>query len=146
MRISLLILTVAIFVSCTADQKKAPNASNVSSAQPQAPQPVLNTSPQPAQSAAVDQKVVDEVKRIVGRVLGIDAKTIDANAPLSKLKVAADELDVVEIIMEIEESFSIGIRDDELGASEVSKVTNITVNELAELVDRKQKASTTTPK
>jgi len=40
---------------------------------------------------------------------------VDPNLPLSGLKVAADELDVVETVMSIEEELDVEIKDEEIG-------------------------------
>lgn len=101
--------------------------------------PEQKVSPSPAVSTADDKQIVDEIKRIVGKILGLDPKTIDVNAPLSKQKVAADELDVIEIVMAVEETFNVEIKDEELEGADLSQMTNITISKLAEIVARKQK-------
>ena len=74
----------------------------------------------------------------MGTQLDLDVRDVDADLPLSKQKKAADELDVVEIIMNVEEAFGIEIKDEEVGGSlgEVSK--DLSVKKLADIVSRKK--------
>ena len=101
----------------------------------------VDVSPTPARISAVNQKVVEQIKRIVGKIVGLDAKAIDVNAPLSMQKIAADELDVVEIILEVEDHFKIEIKDKEIGGgTDISQLPNLSVNHIAEVVVQKQKS------
>ena len=51
---------------------------------------------------------------------------------MSKQKKEADELDVVEIIMNVEVAFNIEIKDEEVG------VTDLSVKKLADIVSQKK--------
>jgi acyl carrier protein len=53
---------------------------------------------------------------------------------LSKQKNPADELDVVEIVMMVEEAYQVEIKDEEVGGTLDHVATNLTVRKLAELV------------
>lgn len=78
----------------------------------------------------MDQKnTVDRVIRVVEEQLGIDAGTAKPESHLED-DLDADSLDRIEIVLAIEEEFSIAISDQE---AETFK----TVSELADLVTRK---------
>lgn len=108
------------------------------------PKETIDNSPQVAKpivqsSATIDDgEIVNRIRHIVAKQLNLDAKEIDIDAPLSKQKIAADELDVVEIIMTVEESFNIEIKDEEIGGSDIKELTKLSVRQLAELVTRKK--------
>jgi len=55
-------------------------------------------------------------------------REVGVDMPLSKQKKSADELDVVEIIMNVEEAFNIEINDEEIG------VRDLSVKKLADIV------------
>jgi acyl carrier protein len=73
-------------------------------------------------------QVVDRVRAEVARVLKRNASQIDVAKPLSAS--GADELDVVEIVLAIEQAFKIVIPDSALGENP-SKT--LTVQQLAEI-------------
>ena len=54
---------------------------------------------QPASSEY--QRIVERIRGIVGSQLDLDVREVEMDVPLSKQKKAADELDVVEIIMAV---------------------------------------------
>ena len=92
-----------------------------------------------AQSAPPDyQRTLEEIGGIVGKQLDLDAREVDVDAPLSKQKKAADELDVVEIIMHVEEAFGIEIRDEEVGESSGEFGRDLSVKKLADIVSKKR--------
>ena len=103
------------------------------------PAVAANSSRIPA-SAKDHGAIAAEIQRLVADLLGLKPHDVGVNTPLSKLKKPADELDMVEIIMSIEERFDIEIKDDEIGGSDINAVTNITVNQLADMVVKKTKA------
>lgn len=77
------------------------------------------------------------VRQIVSRQLGVSYEEADSHTTLGDLN--ADELDVVELIMELEDSFSIIILDDDfktLGPRNDWEKT--TVLDLAEIVRSKR--------
>ena len=83
------------------------------------------------------QQTVDRVRSEVATVLKKDAAQIDVTTPLAAQ--GADELDIVEIVMAVEEAFKVEIPDSEVdeNVGEVSKT--LTVQKLAEIVARQQK-------
>jgi acyl carrier protein len=85
-----------------------------------------------SESAAADQQIVERVRGIVAKQLDLKVQEVDVDVPLSKLKKPADELDVIEIIMNVEEAFSIEIKDDEVASG------NLSVKALANIVSRKK--------
>jgi acyl carrier protein len=77
------------------------------------------------------------VRSEVATILKKDPARIDIAKPL--VAQGADELDIVEIVMAIEEAFEVEIPDSAIGESigDVSKT--LTVQKLAEIVSRQQK-------
>ena len=90
---------------------------------------------QPAQQQG--PSVVDKVRSEVALILGKKADEIDISKPLVAL--GADELDIVEIVMAVEEAFKVEIPDSVIGEKigEVSKT--LTVEKLAEVVSQQKK-------
>ena len=83
------------------------------------------------ESAAQYQRIVEKITEIVGNQLDLDGRDVDVDVPLSKQKKAADELDVVEIIMTVETAFNIEIKDEDVGK-------DLSVRKLADIVSRKK--------
>jgi len=141
MKIAFLILVLIVFNGCGADRQKFTNASKTeitnSRVEPGPPQ-ALSVS-----GSAENQKVLDVVKRIVGKDLELDPRSIDSDTPLSKL--GADGLDAVEIIMKIDEFFNVEIKDEDVGGSDISQLPNLTIRALAEIVIRTKAASANPP-
>jgi acyl carrier protein len=80
------------------------------------------------------EKTKIKVIEIVAKQLGIKIKDVKFEEPLSKQKIAADELDAVEIIMSVEEAFNIEIKDEDVN-SEVREIpSSLTVKKLTDLV------------
>jgi acyl carrier protein len=81
---------------------------------------------------------VNRVRSEVASILNQDPAQIDVTKPL--VAQGADELDIVEIVMAVEEAFEVEIPDSAIGdnVSEVSK--KLSVRQLAEIVSRQQKA------
>jgi acyl carrier protein len=77
------------------------------------------------------QRIVERISGIVGQQLDLDVSEVDVDVPL-KQKKAADELDVVEIIINVEEAFNIEITDDEVVSRDLS------VKKLADIVSKKK--------
>lgn len=63
-----------------------------------------------------------------------DPDSIDVKAPLAKL--GADELDMVEIILELEAQLNISIKDEELGDPDSYKT--LSTENLIDIVKRKK--------
>jgi acyl carrier protein len=98
------------------------------------PREVIST-----QSSSPDyQKTVERIRAIVGTQLNINAGEVDVDLPLLKQKKAADELDLVEIIMNVENTFNVEIKDDEVGESLEEIGKNLSVKKLADIVSRKK--------
>jgi acyl carrier protein len=87
-----------------------------------------------------DQRIQKEIIDIVAKQLGIEQGSVDINIPLSKQKAPADELDVVEIILTIEEKLGVEIKDEEIGETVQGATTGLTVKKLVEVVSKKKKA------
>ena len=86
------------------------------------------------QSASSDsQSIVETITDIVAQQLELDNTEVDVDLPLSKQKKPADELDVVEIVLNVEEAFDIGLNDEDVGNS-----SDLSVKKLADVVVRKQ--------
>lgn len=87
----------------------------------------------------VDPRIVEKVRTIAAEVLGVKAGDIQVDVPLSKQKAAADELDLVEIVMALEDAFGIEIRDEDLGGAPAEFTATTSVRKLAGIVARKKK-------
>ena len=83
-------------------------------------------------SSSEYQRILERISAIVGKQLDLNVREVDVDVPLSKQKKAADELDVVEIIMNVEEAFNIEIKDEEVGVKDLS------VKKLADIVSQKK--------
>ena len=83
------------------------------------------------------QQTVGRVRSEVATILKKDSAQIDVAKPL--VAQGADELDIVEIVMAVEEAFKVEIPDSAIGENigEVSKT--LTVQKLAEIVSRQQR-------
>lgn len=101
----------------------AVNVSNVTQGRPKSPHP---------------QEVLTKVRGIVAEVLSLKPEEVDVDAPLVKQKNAADELDVVEIVLTVEEAYDIEIKDEELGGTLEEVTTKLTVRRLADIVNRRK--------
>ena len=88
-----------------------------------------------SESAAEHQQIVERIRGIVAKQLDLKVQEVEVEVPLSKLKKPADELDVIEIIMNVEDEFSIEIKDDEVASG------NLSVKALANIVSRKKSHS-----
>lgn len=88
---------------------------------------------------AVDPKIVAKVRAIAAEILGVKPGDIDIDVPLSKQKAAADELDLVEIVMAVEDAFGIEIGDAELGGTPAEFTGTTSVKTLAGIAARKKR-------
>jgi acyl carrier protein len=94
---------------------------------------------QPAQSASTDDaQILSGIRNIVARQLSLEASAIEVDVPLAKQKVAADELDIIEIIMNVEETFGIQIEDEEVSLPEGHLQDDLSVRKLADIVAKKK--------
>ena len=89
---------------------------------------------QQKQTRSSSQSPVERVRLEVAGILGKKAGDIDISKPLTEQ--GADELDIVEIVMALEEAFKVEIPDSAIGetVSEVSKT--LTVEKLTEIVSK----------
>ena len=83
---------------------------------------------------AVQPQTVDRVRAEVAKVLKKDAALVDVTQPLTAL--GADELDVVEIVMAVEEAFKVEIPDSVIGEKPGDVSKSLTVLKLAEYVSK----------
>ena len=79
-----------------------------------------------ADPASVEQKVT----AIISTQLGVDANKITAQASLTK-DLGADELDIIELVMSIEEEFQIAIPDDAIDKIKTVGDTVALINAMA---------------
>ncbi len=80
------------------------------------------------------REVLTKVTKIVAEALTLKPEEVEVDAPLTKQKNAADELDVVEIILSVEEAYNIEIRDDDLGGTLDDVTKDLTVRKLVDIV------------
>ena len=74
--------------------------------------------------------IFDKIKTILAEQLDVDADTLTAETDIAK-DLNADSLDVVEILMSLEDEFSVEIPDEE--------IENIkTIGDLAEYIENNQ--------
>jgi acyl carrier protein len=76
----------------------------------------------------------DKIIRIVAELLETKPEQIDPDKPLSHPSIGADELDVAEIVMELEDAFDIELTDEAITDSKTGNAEP-SVNKLAETVD-----------
>lgn len=87
----------------------------------QPPQPSAGNQNESGPRAATKTQIEDRVRTIVAKQLSINPSVLDLKRPLNQL--GADELDVVEIILEIEVEFNTQISDAEIGDAEYKKLS-----------------------
>lgn len=101
----------------------------------------------PAQSASArsgrpdNQQVVDKIREIVAKQLGVERSAVEADVPLSGQKVTADELDIIEIIMSVEEAFGVEIKDEDISGPNGDINAGLSVKKLADVVSAKIKTT-----
>ena len=84
-----------------------------------------------------NQHTVERIRSEVAKILNKDSAQIDVAKPL--VAQGADELDIVEIVLAVEEAFEVEIPESAIGedVGEVSK--SLTVQNLAEIVSKQKK-------
>jgi acyl carrier protein len=87
---------------------------------------------------SVDAKLLEQVRKIAADILRVKPRDIAVDVPLSKQKFRADDLDMVEIVMALEEAYKMEIRDNELGRDNKEIMSTMSVRKLAEIVARKR--------
>jgi acyl carrier protein len=92
----------------------------------------------PAQPASPDRAQIEgRIVKIFGEQLEVDPRTIDVNASLGDQKIQADELDIVELVMAVEEEFKIEIKDEEVDlGGDLTK--SVSVKKFADIVASKK--------
>ena len=93
-----------------------------------------------AQSAAQEQPEAQTVERVrseAAKILKKEATQIDVAKPL--VAQGADELDIVEIVMAVEEAFKVEIPDSAIDDSAAGGKT-LTVQKLAQIVSAQRKS------
>ena len=83
------------------------------------------------------QQTVDRVRSEVAEVLGKDPAQIDVVKPL--VDQGADDLDIVEMVMAVEEAFNIELPDSAIGEKSGEVGKTLTVQKLAKIVSKLQK-------
>ena len=82
-------------------------------------------------------EVKEKVEHIIVSKLGLDPSEIIDNASLGN-DYGADSLEAIELIMEFEKEFNIGITDDEVDhANPSGDIRDLKVNQLIDLVWKK---------
>jgi acyl carrier protein len=88
-------------------------------------------------TTAPSTKVLAGVRKIVAEQFEMKVEDIDVNKPLSAYK--ADELDLVELVMECEDQFHVGISDEAIeklaGSKEPARALQLTPAHFARAVE-----------
>jgi acyl carrier protein len=128
LRIKPAIALIATLILLSGCENKFSQTSN-SKARVDKPTQVVSSDP---------EQILSGIRNIVAKQLNLEASAVDVDAPLAKQKVAADELDVVEIIMGIEETFGIEIKDEEVSNPEGHLKNDLSVRTLVDIVVKKK--------
>jgi len=83
-------------------------------------------------SAKAQPQLAERVRQEVAKILKKDPSQIDIQKPLGIQ--GADELDIVEIVMAVEERFKVEIPDSALGQKSDKISKDLTVQKLADIV------------
>jgi acyl carrier protein len=93
--------------------------------------------------AQPSSQIVDRVRAETAAILKKDPKAIDVTRPLAEL--GADDLDLVEIVMAIEEAFKVEIPDRDFGKGPEEVRKTLSIQKLATIVARQQKNNRAQP-
>ena len=74
------------------------------------------------------------IQKIASEVIGVEPSKIDLKSQLTNPRIGADTLDIVEIVMEVEETFGIAVPDAPVNDPKTGK-TDVPVQGLAEVVE-----------
>jgi acyl carrier protein len=95
--------------------------------------PAQDTAPPAAPKPAPKPCTVEDVQRAVAKILKTTPDKIAPDALLSDKAIGADDLDVVEIIMELEDAFDVSIPDERTSDPKTGAL-NLSANGLVRLV------------
>lgn len=95
------------------------------------------TGEKPIEMVVSGEEYVEPVLVLVAKVLNTQAGKLDVNKPL--LAQGADELDVVEIVMSVEEEFKIEIPDEELEEKNQEPIKNLNIKKIALAVTKQKR-------
>jgi acyl carrier protein len=123
-RYTLPMVFIALLIASGCETRTSPPSTSATSETPVTP--------------ASSSTTIERVRKIVSEQMGVALANVTPNTSLGDL--AADELDFVELIMTLEESFAITISDDKAEALTGSQdwqkgINNVTIKKLSELVD-----------
>jgi acyl carrier protein len=83
-----------------------------------------STSPANSQTPTAQQlALVDDLRKLVATQCGAKAEAIDLDASLETQ--GCDDLDVVELVMTVEEKYSVSISDDQLERATINNLARI---------------------
>ena len=88
---------------------------------------------------AISDSIEEQVCQIVARQMNVDRSKIDLNTSLANLH--ADDLDLVELVMELEDHFQIQIPDEDVDAGLGAK--NLTIRTFVNIVNDRLRQRTT---
>lgn len=88
-------------------------------------------------SATAQPQTLDRIRQVVAKILETEVSQIDVRKPLGSQ--GADELDIVNVVMALEEEFNVEILDSAGGEEPDEVATTLTVQKLADIVAEKMK-------
>jgi acyl carrier protein len=83
-------------------------------------------------SPLAQPQTLERVREVVAKSLGRDISQIDPQKPLGSQ--GADELDVVEVVMAVEDALKVEVPDSAIGDKPAEAAKTLTVQKLAEIV------------
>ena len=92
----------------------------------------LDVPPVRAATPVASVEILDRVRALTAELLGRKKSAVEIARPLSEQGM--DELDLVELVMALEEEFSIELPDSEVAPKGKESFTTLTVQQLAEIV------------
>ncbi len=128
------------FTGCLPEKNDdAESSASEPTAPPAAPQNTENTPETPATPPAVpqaDTAIQAKVRSIIAETLGVDGTSFQLSDSLIS-GLNANELDVVDIIMLVEEAFQISIPENAYLDAENDTSKTFSANDLVRIVERK---------
>lgn len=130
-----LLLIVSLAAGCAEQSRPEPSPQPVATASPDPAAPAVAAEPAVADAASRDVEAF--IPMLLAEQLGIERSRIVMDRPIAGPPLGADELDLVEIVMEIEDHFDVTLSDEELvkiaGGTETEMPTRITPSHLVKL-------------